>query len=108
MSIAVFMSNGFIRSSFGDYLVVMLIYCFVKSMFNFKPVKVAIGVLMFAYLIEFLQMFQILKALNLQNQNIVATVLGSTFQMSDLIFYTLGVLTILIVEYKLWFYLYKK
>jgi predicted ferric reductase len=74
-------------------------------MFNFTPIKVAIGVLMFAYLIEFLQLFQILKTLNLQNNKILATVFGNTFQISDLLFYTLGVVTILIIEYKLWHFL---
>ena len=100
MSIAVFISNGFVRSSFGDFLVVMLIYCFVKTIFNEKPLYVAIGVLMFAYLIEFFQLFQILKILNLQNHKLLAIVLGNTFQISDLVSYTLGIVTILILEFK--------
>lgn len=105
VAIAIFIKEGFIRSSFGDFLVVMLIYCFVNSFIKAKSITIAIGVLIFAFIIEFLQLFQILKSLNLQNNKILATVFGNTFQMSDLIFYTLGVITILIIEYKLWHFL---
>ena len=99
VAIATFITNGFIRSTFGDFLVVILMYCFVKSMFNWKPLNVALGVLMFSYGIEFLQLFNVLKIYNLHNYKILATVLGSTFQISDLIAYTLGTITILILEY---------
>lgn len=105
VAIAVFIKEGFIRSTFGDFLVVMLIYCFVNSIIKAKHIYIALGVLIFAYVIEFLQLFQLLKTLNLQDNKILATVFGNTFQMSDLIFYTLGVLTILIIEYKLWHFL---
>ena len=108
VAIAVFIKEGFIRSSFGDFLVVMLIYCFIKSFINAKPITIAIGVLIFAFIIEFLQLFQILKSLKLQNNKILSTVFGNTFQMSDLIFYTLGVVTILIIEYKHWHFLNRK
>jgi len=105
VAIAIFIKEGFIRSTFGDFLVVMLIYCFVNSFIKAKPIYMALVVLIFAYVIEFLQLFQILKTLNLENNKILVTVFGSTFQMSDLIFYTLGVVTILIIEYKLWHFL---
>ena len=68
-------------------------------MFNWKPLNVALGVLMFAYGIEFLQLFHVLKIYNLQDHKVLATVLGSTFQISDLVSYTLGIITILILEY---------
>lgn len=55
---------------------------------------------MFAFLIEFLQLIQILKTLNLEHNKILATVLGSTFQISDLVSYSLGTITILILEYR--------
>lgn len=101
MAIALFITNGFIRSTFGDYLVVMLIYCFVKSIVNAKPKYIAIGVLVFAYVIEFLQLFKLLEFFNLKGNKLANTVLGSTFHLNDLISYTLGIITVLIVEYKL-------
>jgi hypothetical protein len=55
-------------------------------------------VLAFSFLIEFLQLFQLLKLLNLENNHMAKLILGSTFHVSDLIAYTLGILFILIVE----------
>lgn len=100
-AIALFMTNGFIRSTFGDVLVVMLIYCFVKSFINTKPFTTAIGVLMFAFTIEFLQLFKLPEILNPDNNPIIKVILGSTFQISDLIAYSFGTFAILIVEYKI-------
>ena len=99
--IAKFLIQGFIRSTFGDFLVVILMYCFVKSFANIKPKYAAIGVLICSYAIEFLQLFNLLGYLNLQDNKTANVVLGSTFQISDLISYTLGIITVLIVEYKI-------
>lgn len=96
--IATFLVTGFIRHTFGDFLVVILIYCFLKSFLDTKPKYVAKAVLAFSFLIEFLQLFQLLKLLNLENNHMAKLILGSTFHVSDLIAYTLGILFILIVE----------
>lgn len=98
--IATYLKTGFIRHTFGDFLVVMLIYTFIKSMVPTKPQKTATGVLLLAFFIEFLQLFNLLKWLNLQNHTLAKHVLGSTFQVTDLAAYTLGVVFILIIEYK--------
>ena len=95
------LNSGFIRYTFGDYIVVLLIYCFLKSFIDLKPKYVAFAVLLIAFFIEFLQLFNILKKLNLQNNHLANLVLGSTFQIGDLIAYTLGIITILIIEYKI-------
>jgi len=101
VAIAVYLSEGFIRSSFGDFLVVMLIYYAIRSFLNTKPIYVVISVLLFAYTIEFLQLFHLLELFHLQNNMTVKTILGNTFQISDLIAYTLGIIAILITEYKI-------
>ncbi len=58
-------------------------------------------VLAFAFLIEFLQLVNILEMFNLQNNHLVKLILGSTFQISDVVAYTLGILTVIIFELKL-------
>ncbi|WP_188465791.1 ribosomal maturation YjgA family protein [Bizionia arctica] len=98
--IAKFLTTGFIRHTFGDYLVVILLYTFFKSFLLIKPFKVAISVLLFAFLIEFLQLCNLLKWLGLQNNTLAKLILGSTFHISDLVAYTLGIITILIIEHK--------
>jgi hypothetical protein len=100
-TIALYLTSGFIRSTFGDILVVMLMYCFIKSFINSKPFPTAIGILMFAFTIEFLQLFKLTEILNPQKNEILQVILGSTFQISDLLAYSFGTLTILILEYKI-------
>jgi hypothetical protein len=99
--IALYLKSGFIRHTFGDFLVVILIYCFFKSIIKINSIKLAVSVLLFAFLIEFLQLLKILEILNLQNNKIAKIILGSTFHISDLVAYTLGIITVLIVEYKI-------
>ncbi|WP_242202392.1 ribosomal maturation YjgA family protein [Aestuariivivens insulae] len=103
--IAIFLKTGFIRHTIGDFLVVILIYCFVKSFFKITPLKLGIAVLAFAFLIEFLQLVNILALFNLHKKSFLKLLLGSTFQITDLIAYTLGVASILSIElniYKSW------
>ncbi|GAA3639126.1 DUF2809 domain-containing protein [Flavivirga jejuensis] len=99
--IATYLKYGFIRYTLGDYLVVILLYCFGKSFININPISLAIPVLIFSYIIELLQLINILEILGLNNNNLLKLIFGSTFQISDLIAYTLGIITVLIIEYTL-------
>ena len=98
--IAIFLSEGFIRHTFGDFLVVILIYCFLRSFIQTKPVYIAIAVFIIAYTIEFLQLFNLLDYLNLRHSELAIIILGSTFEITDLIAYTLGILVILLIDIK--------
>tara|TARA_R110002049_G_scaffold301508_1_gene493595 strand:+ start:207 stop:590 length:384 start_codon:yes stop_codon:yes gene_type:complete len=100
--IAIYLKSGFIRHTFGDFLVVILLYSFFKSFIPNNHFKMAISVLAFAFFIEFLQLANILETLNLQNNYLIKVILGSSFQISDLVAYTLGTVTILIIEYNLY------
>lgn len=99
--IALYVKDDFIRPYVGDYLVVMLIYCAVRTFIKANPVKVAIAVLLFAYMIELLQYFRIVDRLGLSGNPVAKTVIGYGFEWWDMLAYTLGVLTILLVEYRL-------
>ena len=99
--IALYVKDDFVRPYVGDYLVVMLIYCAVRTFVKANPVKVAIAVLLFAYMIEVLQYFRIVDRLGLSGNQVAKTVIGYGFEWWDMLAYTLGVLTILLVEYRL-------
>jgi len=94
-------ATGFIRFTLGDYLVVMLLYCFIKSFFNISMEKTALLVLGIAFAIEFLQLT------NLQNQypekyeKFLRIILGTSFSIEDLIAYLLGIVTVVFIEKKL-------
>ncbi|GAA4292506.1 ribosomal maturation YjgA family protein [Aestuariibaculum suncheonense] len=102
--IALYINSGFIRHTFGDYLVVILLYCTIKSFVKIRPTVTAIGVLTFSYFIEFLQYLNIVNLLNLQDNKILRIIIGTTFNFSDLIAYTLGILTVLILEIKVYYH----
>ncbi|MEH6538104.1 MAG: DUF2809 domain-containing protein [Psychroserpens sp.] len=99
--IAAFLTKGFIRHTFGDFLVVILMYCCIRSFIKAKPLYIAITVLAFAFLIEFLQLLNILDFLNLRANELAVIILGSSFHISDLIAYTLGIITIYLIDTKI-------
>ena len=90
-------SESFIRHSLGDLLVVILLYCLVKSFVNIKPYKVIIGVLLFSFAIEFGQYFHIADILGITN-SIIRIIIGTSFSISDLLMYSLGCLSIYLFE----------
>ncbi|MBV1923653.1 MAG: DUF2809 domain-containing protein [Flavobacteriaceae bacterium] len=96
--IALYVKLPIIRHFFGDVLVVILIYTFVKSFFNFSVKATAIGVLIFSYLIEIFQYFNGIQLLGLQDNYIARLVIGTTFTWSDLIAYLMGVLVVILFE----------
>ncbi len=91
-------TRGFIRHTFGDFLVVILLYYLVKSFVNLSPKKIAIGVLCFSFTVEILQYFELVTMLGLQDNKLMRIVIGSTFSFGDLIAYTLGVITVYCIE----------
>lgn len=97
--IAIYCKGSFIRQVFGDYLVVVFIYCFVRSFTSFSILKTAIGTLFFAYSIEILQGINLIKLLGYQRSTFTDLTLGSTFDWGDMLAYTLGITTVLIIEY---------
>ena len=99
--IAAYFTEGFIRHTFGDFLATILMYCGLRSLFQFKAINLAIGVCTFAFLIEFLQLFNFLEYINLSDNPLAVIILGSTFEFTDLIAYTLGVITIFLIDTKI-------
>jgi len=98
--IALFLKHGFIRFVFGDFLVVIMLYYFLKSFITAKPHSLAIAVLLFAFIIEFLQMSNLLTLLDLKQHKLANLILGNTFKVTDLLAYSLGIICVLIIEKK--------
>jgi len=96
--IALFVRDRFIRPYGGDFLVVILIYCFLKSFWDIPVLKLAIAVLLFSYAVEFSQYLKLINLLGFQHSRIAVLVLGKSFQWFDLLAYTLGIASVLLVE----------
>lgn len=99
--IALFVDDHFIRPFVGDYLVVILIYTLIKSFFNFSVLKTAFGVLIFSFVIEFLQYLELVSFLGLEKNTFARIIIGTSFSWYDLICYTSGILTVLFIEQKM-------
>ncbi len=97
--IALFVKNEIIRGSVGDVLVVILIYCFIQTFFNFDKKKTIIGVGIFAVLVEISQALNLVEKLNLQDNRFFATVLGTTFDLNDLWAYVAGCAIVWMLEF---------
>jgi hypothetical protein len=96
--IAFFVRDRFVRPYLGDTLVVILIYCFVKSFLRIPVISVAIAVLVFSFTIEFLQYVHIVEKLGLEKSIIASTVIGTSFAWNDILAYIAGIAIILVVE----------
>lgn len=100
--IALFVDDNFVRPYLGDVLVVILIYCFLKSFLQLPVLAVAIFVLIFSFAIEFVQFLNIVEKLRLEKSKIARTVIGTSFSWIDLLTYIVGIAIVIIVE-KYWF-----
>ncbi len=98
--IAFVIKTGFIRYTFGDYLVVILLYALIRGCTDLSVRTTALLVLFVAYGIELLQLTSYLTYFNLEHSKIAKLVLGSTFHISDIIAYTVGIITVILIEKK--------
>ncbi|WP_221392438.1 DUF2809 domain-containing protein [Dyadobacter sp. NIV53] len=98
--IALYAHDQIIRPYGGDFLVVILLYCFVKSIVNLEVIIAAIAVLLFSYLIEILQYFHIVEVLGLGNSKAARVIMGNSFEWADMLAYTLGIIFVVFIETK--------
>ena len=76
--IALFVHDHFIRPYVGDIIVVWVIYCLVQSILGGKNNHyiVALGVMIFAYIVEFLQMINIVDRLGMGHVHFIKITLN--------------------------------
>jgi hypothetical protein len=98
--IALFVNDKIVRPYVGDFLVVILLYCAIKSFLKIPVIKAALLVLLFAYSIEILQYLNILRRLGLEKSLVARTVIGSSFEWIDMLAYTMGIVLVLLIEIK--------
>jgi hypothetical protein len=99
--IAKYVHDKILRPHGGDFIVVILIYCFIRSFLNTSIKRTAVGVLLFSFLVETMQYFQIVNKLGLEKSTFARTIIGTSFSWIDIIMYILGILTVVLVEYRM-------
>lgn len=96
--IGLFMHDAWIRPYGGDFLVVILLYCTIKSFANTSIFTTACCVLLFAYAVEISQHFHLASLLGLQNSRLAVMLMGTSFSFTDMLVYTLGILLVIVTE----------
>ncbi len=96
--IAGFVHDEIIRPYIGDLLVVVLIYCFVRSFLATAYLITALAVLLFSYTIEMLQYFHIVDILGLTDYKYASIVIGTSFAWADMLAYTIGISLVIFIE----------
>lgn len=96
--IAVFIHDNFIRPYVGDVLVVVVIYCFIRIIIPEKFSWLPFAVFIFAVTVECLQYFDIVSMIGLKHNMFLRILIGSTFDVKDIICYGVGCVLLCLAE----------
>lgn len=97
--IAIYVHDQWIRPIVGDMLVVIVIYCLLRSFIQWKTKLLPIYVFLFATFVEVLQYFRLVEILGVEHITFLRILLGTTFDFADIGAYALGCICLLIWEY---------
>lgn len=92
------MHDAVIRPYGGDLLAVVLLYCAVRSFWELPLVPLALGILVFSYLVETGQYFHLADRLGFTRPSLMRTLIGTYFTWTDILSYTLGIGLVLVTE----------
>ncbi|MCR4776907.1 MAG: DUF2809 domain-containing protein [Saccharofermentans sp.] len=88
--IGLFVHDGFVRPFIGDVLVVVLIYMFIRIFIPEKIRLLPLFVFLFAVVVELLQFIRIVEILGLQDNRLMSTIIGTSFDIRDILCYFVG------------------
>lgn len=88
--IALFVHDRFIRPYVGDVLVAVLLYTFVRIFLPEGIRLLPLYIFLFAAGVEVLQYFRIAEVLGLSDNRILSVIIGSVFDVKDIVCYGVG------------------
>ena len=96
--IALYVHDDFIRPFVGDVIVVWFIYYFIKTFVDIKPLYIAVFTLLFSFVVETAQYFELINILGLQNEKWARIVIGTSFSWWDMLCYFVGFLFLFVFD----------
>ena len=96
--IALYVHDAVIRPYIGDSLAVILVYLSLRAVTPMSVLQALAGALLFAFSIEFGQMFHLIDRLGLRGNRIAGFILGGYFDVKDLVAYIAGAVVAGFVE----------
>jgi len=98
--IGLYVNDKIIRPYIGDVLVIILIYTFIRAITK-KPIRhLPLYIFLFALAVEFAQYFRIVDRLHLQNNKIISTVVGTSFDVKDIVCYLVAAIILILWEHR--------
>ena len=94
--IALFVHDSFVRPYVGDVLVVAVIYTLIRIFIPNKVKLLPLYIFLFGVFVELMQYANIVKLLGLQDNRFFSVLVGTTFDINDIICYGVGCLLIAI------------
>ena len=94
--IALFVRDRFVRPFVGDVLVVILVCSFVRVFLDGPATQIAIGVFVFACLVELGQYLDLVSVLQLEGSKVASIIIGSTFDWKDILAYGVGMAIVIV------------
>ncbi len=96
--IATCVHDTFIRPTVGDFLVVVLIHFTLRAFLRISISTAAWATWLFSFAVEGTQALGLIHRLGLADNTAAKLILGNTFQWSDLVAYSLGVLCAVLLD----------
>ena len=96
--IALYVHDTFVRPYVGDMLVVILVYSFTRIFIPERCRLLPLYVFLFAAGVEVLQYFKLIQVLGLENNRFLRVVLGSVFDIKDIVCYGVGSILLEVYE----------
>ena len=97
--IALYVHDDFIRPYVGDAIVVIVIYTFVRTLIPEKCRLLPLFIFIFAVAVEILQGIHIVNILGVANNRFLRTLIGTSFDIKDILCYSVGCVFLGFYEY---------
>ena len=92
IGIALFVHDRFIRPYFGDVLVTVLLCCLCRVVIPKGMPLLPVYVFLFAVFVELTQYFDLVGLLGWEDNTLMATIMGRSFSLWDIVSYGAGCL----------------
>jgi len=96
--IGFFINDAYIRPYIGDVLVVILMYTFIRGIVKKQIKFLPVYLFLFAAIVEFAQYYRLVYLLNLQDNKVISTIIGTSFDLKDILCYLIS--TIMLIKWE--------
>lgn len=98
VAIALFVTGGVVRGYLGDVLVVVLIYCLVRTFVRNDARLLPLWIFLFAVAVELAQYADLAGRLGIDQRSATGVIVGSVFDLADIACYFAGCAGIAVFE----------